>query len=191
MTLANQADLQTEHPGMKAARRWLAGGAKKLLIDGNWVEAQSGRTIEVLNPATEEELARIAEGDKADVDAAVAAARRAFDAPEWKGISPHARTRVLLVIAAVGLTAVATASAGPIAFIALAGPQIARRLTRAPGVPLLSGAWTGAALLLAADLISQRAPLGLLLPIGSMTGLCGGLYLVWLLGQGGAGAGKR
>lgn len=102
-----------------------------------------------------------------------------------------ARTRVLLVIAAVGLTAVATASAGPIAFIALAGPQIARRLTRAPGVPLLSGAWTGAALLLAADLISQRAPLGLLLPIGSMTGLCGGLYLVWLLGQGGAGVGKR
>ncbi|RDD71100.1 aldehyde dehydrogenase family protein [Paracoccus versutus] len=99
MTLANQADLQTEHPGMKAARRWLAGGAKKLLIDGNWVESQSGRTIEVLNPATEEELARIAEGDKADVDAAVAAARRAFDAPEWKGISPHARTRVLLAIA--------------------------------------------------------------------------------------------
>ncbi|MDO5622933.1 MAG: iron chelate uptake ABC transporter family permease subunit [Paracoccus sp. (in: a-proteobacteria)] len=92
------------------------------------------------------------------------------------------RSRALLVIAAVGLTAVATASAGPIAFIALAGPQIARRLTRTPGVPLLSGALTGAALLLAADLLSQRAPFGLLLPIGSMTGMCGGLYLVWLLG---------
>lgn len=93
------------------------------------------------------------------------------------------RSRACLVIAAVGLTAVATASAGPIAFLALAGPQIARRLTGAPGVPLLSGALTGAALLLAADLVSQRAPFGLLLPIGTMTGLCGGLYLVWLLGQ--------
>lgn len=95
-----------------------------------------------------------------------------------------ARSRAGLVIAAVGLTALATASAGPIAFVALAGPQIARRLTGAPGVPLISGALTGAALLLAADLISQRAPLHLMLPIGSMTGLCGGLYLVWLLGRG-------
>lgn len=96
-----------------------------------------------------------------------------------------ARSRTVLVFAAVGLTAVATASAGPIAFIALAGPQIARRLTREPGVPLLSGALTGAVLVLAADLLSQRAPLGLLLPIGSMTGMCGGLYLVWVLARDG------
>ncbi|WP_104493797.1 FecCD family ABC transporter permease [Paracoccus denitrificans] len=94
------------------------------------------------------------------------------------------RTRVTLVIVAIGLTSVATASAGPIAFVALAGPQIARRLTRSPELPLLSGALTGAALLMAADLIGQWAPFGLLMPIGTMTGLCGGLYLVWLLGQG-------
>lgn len=94
------------------------------------------------------------------------------------------RSRATLVIAAVGLTAVATASCGPIAFVALAGPQIARRLTRAPGVPLISGALSGAGLLLAADLLLQRAPLQLLLPIGSMTGLCGGAHLVWLLGWG-------
>ena len=94
------------------------------------------------------------------------------------------RSRAGLVIAAVGLTALATASAGPIAFVALAGPQIARRLIRVPGVPLIPGALTGAALLLAADLISQRAPLELMLPIGTMTGLGGGLYLVWLLACG-------
>lgn len=69
-----------------------------------------------------------------------------------------------------------------IAFVALAGPQIARRLTRAPGVPLISGALTGAALLLGTDLISQRALVHLMLPIGSITDLYGGLYLVWLLG---------
>ncbi|QFQ88487.1 iron chelate uptake ABC transporter family permease subunit [Paracoccus kondratievae] len=92
-----------------------------------------------------------------------------------------ARNRAMLVIAAVGLTAVATASAGPIAFIALAGPQIARRLTRVAEVPLISGALTGACLLMAADLLSQRAPFGLMLPIGTMTGLCGGFYLLWVL----------
>ncbi|MFT4012319.1 MAG: iron chelate uptake ABC transporter family permease subunit [Paracoccus sp. (in: a-proteobacteria)] len=94
------------------------------------------------------------------------------------------RDRAALVIAAVGLTAVATASAGPIAFVALAAPQIARRLTRAPGVPVVSGALCGVVLLLAADLIGQRAPFGLLLPIGTLTGLCGGLYLVCILGRG-------
>lgn len=93
------------------------------------------------------------------------------------------RSRATLVIAAVGLTAVATASCGPIAFVALAGPQVARRLTCAP-VPLISGALSGAGLLLAADLLLHRAPLQLLLPIGTMTGLCGGAYLVWLLGWG-------
>lgn len=94
---------------------------------------------------------------------------------------PVGRVRMVLVLAAVGLTSVATASAGPIAFIALAGPQIARRLTRSPGLPLVSGALTGAALLMAADLVSQSAAFDLMMPIGTMTGLAGGLYLVYLL----------
>ncbi len=91
------------------------------------------------------------------------------------------RTRLIVVIAAVALTALATAAAGPIAFIALAGPQLAKRLTRAPGVPLVSGALMGAVLLLAADLLSQRLPLQLNMPIGLTTGLLGGFYLLWLL----------
>ncbi|TBU98527.1 FecCD family ABC transporter permease [Stutzerimonas kirkiae] len=91
------------------------------------------------------------------------------------------RTRLLMMLVAVGLTAVATAAAGPIAFIALAGPQLARRLTGAANVPLLAGALMGAVLLLAADLLSQRLPVAANLPIGLMTGLLGGFYLLWLL----------
>ena len=51
----------------------------QLFIDGQWVPAQSGRTFETLNPATEEVIAQVAEGDGADVELAVRAARKAFD----------------------------------------------------------------------------------------------------------------
>lgn len=91
------------------------------------------------------------------------------------------RVRLQMVLVAVGTTAIATAAAGPIAFIALAGPQLARRLTRSAGVPLLSGALMGAVLLLAADLLGQRLAYVANLPIGLMTGLLGGFYLLWLL----------
>lgn len=91
------------------------------------------------------------------------------------------RTRMTMVIAAVGLTAIATAAAGPIAFVALAAGQLARRLSAASQVPLLGAALMGAVLLLAADLLSQRLPLGLNLPIGLTTGILGGFYLLWLL----------
>ncbi|MHC6227466.1 FecCD family ABC transporter permease [Pseudomonas sp. X10] len=94
---------------------------------------------------------------------------------------PTEHTRLVMVLAAVALTAIATASAGPIAFIALAGPQIARRLTLSPDVPLVSGALMGAVLLMAADLLSQRLASSVNLPIGLMTGLLGGFYLLWLL----------
>lgn len=96
---------------------------------------------------------------------------------------PVERTRLAMVITAVALTATATAAAGPIAFVALAAPQLARRLGRSPEVPLVAAALIGAALLLLADLISQRFPLNLDMPIGLTTGLVGGLYLLWLLGS--------
>ncbi|MCQ0091959.1 iron chelate uptake ABC transporter family permease subunit [Roseovarius sp. M141] len=91
---------------------------------------------------------------------------------------PIARTRVVLVLVAVGLSSIGTAATGPIAFIALAAPQIARRLTASPEVPLISAATTGAALLMAADLLSQAVPFGLVLPVGLTTGFLGGLYLL-------------
>ncbi|MBB3808547.1 FecCD family ABC transporter permease [Pseudochelatococcus contaminans] len=102
------------------------------------------------------------------------------DAASQLGVSVE-RTRLVMVLAAVGLTAVATAAAGPIAFIALAGPQIARRLTSSPDMPLVSSALMGAVLLLTADLVSQRFPFDINLPIGLTTGMLGGFYLLWLL----------
>ncbi|HEV2508980.1 FecCD family ABC transporter permease [Bosea sp. (in: a-proteobacteria)] len=104
------------------------------------------------------------------------------DAASQLGV-PVERTRLAMVLTAVGLTAMATAAAGPIAFIALAGPQLARRLCGSPDVPLLPGAAMGAVLLLAADLVSQRVPTGLNLPIGLTTGLLGGIYLLWRLAR--------
>lgn len=91
------------------------------------------------------------------------------------------RTRLVAMAAAVGMTALATAAAGPIAFIALAAPQLVRRLTASTVVPLVSSAFMGAALVVAADLLVQHLPLSFAMPIGLMTGLLGGLYLLWLL----------
>jgi hypothetical protein len=72
---------------------------KQLLIDGKWVEAASGATLETIDPTTEEVLTTFAAGDKADVDAAVVGARRALGQPSWSGMNPHERTRLLLRIA--------------------------------------------------------------------------------------------
>lgn len=90
------------------------------------------------------------------------------------------RTRLLLMVSGVALTATVTAAAGPIAFIALAAPQIARRLTRSAGVTLLPSALMGALLLLAADWAAQHA-FGVQLPAGVMTVSIGGFYFLWLL----------
>jgi acyl-CoA reductase-like NAD-dependent aldehyde dehydrogenase len=72
---------------------------QQLLIGGKWMPAKSGKTFETINPANEEVLALIAEGDKADVDEAVKAARAAFETGKWSSISPHQRTRYLLKVA--------------------------------------------------------------------------------------------
>ncbi|MFE2547633.1 FecCD family ABC transporter permease [Streptomyces sp. NPDC059355] len=91
------------------------------------------------------------------------------------------RTRMLLMLAAVLLTTAAAAAAGPISFVALAAPQLARRLTRSPGSNLLTGALMGSVLLLVSDWASQRAVGADQLPVGVVTGLVGGVYLLWLL----------
>ncbi|GHF81241.1 FecCD family ABC transporter permease [Streptomyces griseosporeus] len=91
------------------------------------------------------------------------------------------RVRALLMVAAVLLTAAATAAAGPVAFVALIAPQLARRLTRLPGPNLVPSLCMGATLLVAADWASQRAFGADQLPVGVVTGVVGGLYLLWLL----------
>ncbi len=68
---------------------------KKLLIDGKWVAAASGKTFEVKDPATAATIARVAEGDKADVDLAVQAARRAFESGPWPAMTPSERGKLV------------------------------------------------------------------------------------------------
>ena len=73
-----------------------------------------------------------------------------------------------------------TAVAGPIAFVSLAAPQLARRLVRGSGVGLPSAAAIGA-LLIASDVVAQRAFAPTQIPVGVVTASIGGAYLVWLL----------
>lgn len=81
-----------------AKHPFLDGRPKRLLINGKWVEAVSGQTIETRNPSTGELLAHFAAGDAEDVDLAVAAARRAFEGA-WGKTKPVERQDLLLKLA--------------------------------------------------------------------------------------------
>jgi betaine-aldehyde dehydrogenase len=72
-----------------------------LYIDGKWVDSASRRWIDVMNPATQEVFARVPDADANDVDAAVRAARRAFDDGPWKDVSAQERGRILFRLAQV------------------------------------------------------------------------------------------
>jgi len=65
----------------------------KLFIDGRWIDAEAGRTLPVVDPATERTLAHVADAGAADVDQAVHAARRAFESGPWSGMTPSERCR--------------------------------------------------------------------------------------------------
>jgi len=67
----------------------------KMLIDGKWVGAKSGKTFTVEDPATEETIAQVPAGDKADIDLAVGAARRALESGPWSRLSPGERSRLV------------------------------------------------------------------------------------------------
>ena len=73
---------------------------KRMLVNGEWVRAASGKTFESRNPATGDLLAMVAEGDKEDIDRAVAAARRAFEG-SWSKFKPFERQALLLKIAEI------------------------------------------------------------------------------------------
>ncbi|WP_442934274.1 FecCD family ABC transporter permease [Micromonospora sp. CPCC 205539] len=94
---------------------------------------------------------------------------------------PVERSRAVLALAGVGLAAGATAAAGPIAFVALAAPPLAARLTRSPHAGVLPAALMGAALLSAGDWAAQHALPDNDLPVGVVTAALGGIYLTWLL----------
>jgi len=72
-----------------------ATGQRQLFIGGRWQDAASGKWFPTINPATEEVIARIAEGDAADIDLAVEAARRAFESKSWAGMSQRDRGKLI------------------------------------------------------------------------------------------------
>jgi iron complex transport system permease protein len=102
------------------------------------------------------------------------------DAATALGVDPG-RTRTLAIAVGVALTAAAVSVCGPVAFIALTAPQIARRLTGSTGPGMAAAACTGAVLLVGADLLAQHAPWGVQYPVGVLTALLGGTYLAYLL----------
>ena len=72
---------------------------RKMLINGNWVDAVSGKTFPSYDPSTGEVLATVAEGDRADIDLAVKAARQAFDSGPWRKMSASERGRLIWKLA--------------------------------------------------------------------------------------------
>ncbi len=72
---------------------------QQMLIDGRWVSSTSGKTFETTDPSTGKVICHIAEGDKADIDLAVAAARRAFDSGPWRRMSASERGRIMYKLA--------------------------------------------------------------------------------------------
>mgnify|MGYP001218408893 CR=1 FL=1 len=91
--------LATEAPSASRNTQAFLDRKHKLLINGEWVAAASGKTFEVQNPATGRTIATVAEGDKADVDKAVKAARRAFTTGEWPALTASQRGRLLWKLA--------------------------------------------------------------------------------------------
>jgi iron complex transport system permease protein len=92
---------------------------------------------------------------------------------------PVRRLRTGALLLASVVVACAAAAAGPVNFVALIAPNIAKRLTRAPGPNLLPSTAVGALLTVGADWLAMHS--GYPLPVGVVTGALGGAYLVWLL----------
>ncbi|GAA2843030.1 iron complex transport system permease protein [Leucobacter komagatae] len=93
------------------------------------------------------------------------------------------RIRFVALVVGVIAAAAAVAVAGPIAFIAFAAAHIARHLAPVPGVLIGLSAVIGAVLLTGADLLAQNLDVGMRTPVGLVTSLLGGIYLLWLLAR--------
>jgi acyl-CoA reductase-like NAD-dependent aldehyde dehydrogenase len=92
--------VETSHPGIdRDVAQFVDSRTRRMLIDGKWVEAASGKTFTTYDPATEEPLAEVAAGEKEDVDRAVRAARRAFEGGPWRRMTPSERGRAIWKLA--------------------------------------------------------------------------------------------
>jgi iron complex transport system permease protein len=104
------------------------------------------------------------------------------DSANMLGISSE-KTRQLAMLFGVILTAAVTATAGPISFIALVAPQLAKKLTREGGVAIIPSALMGAMLLTLSDFVAANLFAPNQLPVGIVTISIGGIYLIYLLIQ--------
>lgn len=151
-----------------AAQTWLVGG----LNNRGWDHVRLvGLALLVLVPCALVAGRRLTVLELGDATAAALAV-------------PAERSRRLLLVIAVALAGVATASAGPVAFVALAAPQIARRLAGMARPALVTAGLTGGLLLSASDLLTQKVFAPTPLPVGILTAGLGGAYLIWLLAAG-------
>ncbi|MFJ6484727.1 FecCD family ABC transporter permease [Streptomyces sp. NPDC091682] len=92
----------------------------------------------------------------------------------------YARVRAVLLLCAVLLAGVAVSAAGPVSFVALVAPQVAMRLAKCPTPPMAASGMVGALLLIGADLVARTA-LPITLPVGVVTAVIGGPFLIYLL----------
>ncbi len=88
-------DITTSQSRLGPAARDFLARRHRLLIDGQWVEARSGKRFAVFDPANGQQIAEVAEGGAADVDAAVKAARRAFEDGPWARMKPTERGKLV------------------------------------------------------------------------------------------------
>jgi len=157
LSRAGQWDLQE-------ALRWLTGS----LNGTTWAQVLPALiALAVLGPAL---LSR---------SRALAAMQLGDDTASALGVRVE-RSRLLVLVAAVGLIAFATAAAGPIAFVAFLSGPIAARIVGPRGSLLLPAALVGAALVLVADFCGQYA-FGTRFPVGVVTGVLGAPYLIYLI----------
>jgi aldehyde dehydrogenase (NAD+) len=89
----------TAAPTKDVVKRPRVKTQEPMFIGGKWVDSVSGKTFATLNPATGEPICQVAEGDKADVDLAVKAARKAFDSGPWSKLNASERGRLLNMLA--------------------------------------------------------------------------------------------
>jgi acyl-CoA reductase-like NAD-dependent aldehyde dehydrogenase len=90
--------MNKEGPASQETARFL-DSEHRLLIGGEWVNSQSGASIEVLNPATEQQIASVSAAGPGDIDSAVDAARQAFAVGPWPAMSPSERSRLIWALA--------------------------------------------------------------------------------------------
>lgn len=160
--LLTRADVQQA----QSALQWLAGSVAQADPRTNRLFAELFAVLVLLTVPCARALQALRLGD--DTAAAL-------------GVRPG-RSRLLVIAVGVGLASLATAAAGPIAFVAFTSAPIARRLLRDGSLALVPAALVGALMVVGADLVAQHLlPADLAVPVGVVTGAVGGPYLIWLL----------